>query len=69
MRHEMYNSDTSKRIRRSLRNRFENGGVLGVQVFGIIKPLGAKKDSELSKDPEAQPIYDEMFRQLENGAS
>ena len=69
MRHEMYNSDTSKRIRRSLRNRFENGGVLGVQVFGIIKPLGAKKDSELSKDPEAQPIYDEMFRLLENGAS
>lgn len=43
MRHEMYNSDTSKRIRRSLRNRFENGGVLGVQVFGIIKPLGAKR--------------------------
>jgi len=69
MRHEMYNADTAKRIRRSLRNRFENGGVLGVQVFGIIKPLGAKKDSELSKDPEAQPIYDEMFRLLENGAS
>ena len=69
MRHEMYNADTSKRIRRSLRNRFENGGVLGVQVFGIIKPLGAIKDSELSKDPDAQPIYDEMFRLLENGAS
>ncbi len=69
MRHEMYNADTAKRIRRSLRNRFENGGVLGVQVFGIIKPLGANKDSELSKDPDAQPIYDEMFRLLENGAS
>lgn len=69
IRHEMYNADTSKRIRRSLRNRFENGGVLGVQVFGIIKPLGAKKDSELSKDPDAQPIYDEMFRLLGNGAS
>ena len=69
MRHEMYNADTAKRIRRSLRNRFENGGVLGVQVFGIIKPLGANKDSELSKNPKAQPIYDEMFRLLENGAS
>ena len=69
MRHEMYNADTAKRIRRSLRNRFEHGGVLGVQVFGIIKPLGANKDSELSKDPDAQPIYDEMFRLLENGAS
>ena len=69
MRHEMYNADTAKRIRRSLRNRFEHGGVLGVQVFGIIKPLGANKDSELSKNPKAQPIYDEMFRLLENGAS
>jgi len=69
MRHEMYNADTSKRIRRSLRNRFENGGVLGVQVFGIIKPPGSKKDSELKKDPDAQPIYDEMFRLLENDAS
>jgi site-specific DNA recombinase len=69
MRHEMYNADTAKRIRRSLRNRFEHGGVLGVQVFGIIKPLGANKDSELSKNPNAQPIYDEMFRLLENGAS
>jgi len=69
MRHEMYNADTSKRIRRTLRNRFEEGGVLGVQVFGIIKPLGASKDSQLSKNPSAQPIYDEMFRLLENGAS
>lgn len=31
--------------------------------------LWEQKDSELSKDPEAQPIYDEMFRLLENGAS
>ena len=69
MRHEMYNADTAKRIRRTLRNRFEEGGILGVQVFGIIKPLGAKEDSALSKDPDAQPIYDEMFRLLENGAS
>ena len=69
MRHEMYNADTAKRIRRTLRNRFEEGGILGVQVFGIIKPLGAKEDSKLSKDPDAQLIYDEMFRLLENGAS
>ena len=69
MRHEMYNSDTGRRIRRSLRNRFINGGVLSTPVFGIIKPTGAKNDSELLKDPEAQPIYDEMFRLLENGAS
>jgi DNA invertase Pin-like site-specific DNA recombinase len=69
MRHEMYNSDTSKRIRRTLRNRFKEGEILGVQVFGIIKPLGATKDSELSKDPDAQLIYNEMFRLLENGAS
>lgn len=69
MRHEMYNSDTGRRIRRSLRNRFINGGVLSTPVFGIIKPTGAKNDSELSKDPDAQPIFDEMFRLLECGAS
>jgi DNA invertase Pin-like site-specific DNA recombinase len=69
MRHEMYNADTGKRIRRSLRNRFTQGGIIQCMVFGIIKPPGCKSDSELQKDPAAQPIYDEMFRRLEDGAS
>jgi DNA invertase Pin-like site-specific DNA recombinase len=69
MRHEMYNADTSKRIRRSLRNRFEQGGVVQTTVFGYVKPAGAKNDSQLQKDPAAQPIYDTMFQKLEDGAS
>jgi DNA invertase Pin-like site-specific DNA recombinase len=69
MRHELYNADTAKRIRRSLRNRFLQGGVVQTTVFGFIKPPGAKTDAELQKDPAAQPIYDEMFRRLEEGAN
>jgi site-specific DNA recombinase len=69
MRHEMYNADTAKRIRRSLRNRFVQGGVVQAVVYGYIKPPGAKTDAELRKDPDAEPIYDEIFRKLEDGAS
>ena len=69
MRHELYNADTAKRIRRSLRNRFHMGGVVQSVVFGYIKPPGTKSDAEIQKDPAAEPIYAEMFRQLEDGAS
>jgi DNA invertase Pin-like site-specific DNA recombinase len=69
MRHEMYNADTAKRIRRSLRNRFTQGGVFQCNIYGLIKPAGAKSDSEVIKDPVAEPVYDEWFLRLENGAS
>ncbi|MHB1426455.1 MAG: recombinase family protein [Gemmataceae bacterium] len=69
MRHELYNADTAKRIRRSLRNRFQMGGVIQSVVFGYNKPPGTKTDAELQKDPAAEPIYAEMFRKLEDGAS
>jgi DNA invertase Pin-like site-specific DNA recombinase len=69
MRHELYNADTAKRIRRSLRNRFQQGGVIQTVVYGYIKPPGAKTDTELRKDQAAEPIYAEMFRKLEGGAS
>jgi DNA invertase Pin-like site-specific DNA recombinase len=68
MRHEMYNEDTSKRIRRSQRNRFQQGGVVQTVVFGYLKPPGAKTDGELQKDPAAEPVYAEIFRRLEGGA-
>jgi hypothetical protein len=64
---EQYNRDTSKRIKRSLRNRFAQGGIVQTVVFGYVKPPGAKSDSDLRKDPDAEPIYDEWFRRLENG--
>jgi DNA invertase Pin-like site-specific DNA recombinase len=69
MRHEMYNADTSKRIRRSLRNRFQQGGVVQTTVYGYVKPPGAKTDGELHKDPAAQAVFDEVFRRLEDGAA
>ena len=69
MRHEAYNADTSRRIRRSLRNRFSQGGVLRVSIYGYIKPPGATTDAELQKDPAAEPIYAKIVRMLEDGAS
>lgn len=68
MRHEMYNVDTSKRIRRSQRNIFDQGGLVQTVVFGYVKPAGTKTDADLRKDPAAEPVYEEMFRLLEGGA-
>src|SRR5690606_24229117 len=67
MRHETYNKDTSKRIRRSLRNRFSQGGVVQCLPYGYIKPHAKATDAECYKDPDAEPIYQEWFRRLEEG--
>ncbi len=69
MKHESGNTDTARRIRRSLRNRFEQGGVVQTFQYGYIKLPGAKSDDDVQKDPAAGPVYDEWFRRLENGAS
>ena len=69
MRHEMYNADTSKRIRRSLRNRFQQDGVVQQIVFGYIKNLERLQKKISSKDPAAELIYEDWFRRLENGVS
>lgn len=69
MRHEMYNADTSKRIRRTLRNRFKDGGIVQFVVYGYFKPAEAKTDAEIQKVSEAEAIYKEWFRRLEHGAS
>ena len=69
MRHESYNRDTSARIKRSQRNRFDQGGMCQFRIYGYLQPPGAKHESEIRKDPSAQPIYEEMFRKLETGAS
>ena len=69
IRHEFYNDDTAKRIRRSLRSRFQNGNILGTLPYGILRPEGVENDADLVKDPAAQEIYDEIFRLLENGGS
>ena len=69
MRHEMYNADTRKRIRRTLRNRFSQGGAFQCEIYGYVKPRGAKSDQDVSKDPAAESIYDKWFSSLEDGAS
>ncbi|MFO0811645.1 MAG: recombinase family protein [Gemmatales bacterium] len=69
MKHEMSNMDTSNRIRRSLRNRFSQGGIVQYQSFGHIKPPGAKHDSELRLDQALVPIVKEVFCRIEAGAS
>ncbi|HUQ69010.1 MAG TPA: recombinase family protein, partial [Planctomycetaceae bacterium] len=56
MRHERYNKDTAKRIRRTHRNRFIQGGTLPKRIFGYTLPPGAKTDDQLQKDPDAEPI-------------
>lgn len=69
MRHEMYNADTSQRIRRSLRGRFERGGVVQTLIYGYVKPRPGCSDAEVQKDPAAEPIITEVVRLLEGGAS
>lgn len=65
MRHESYNADTAKRIRRTLRNRFMQGGVLMTHIFCYEKPVGAKSDGELRKIDEMAPVIDGIFSRLE----
>ena len=68
MRHELYNSDTSKRIRRTQRNRFLAGGIVQFVIAGHIKPEGAKTDADLRKDPAFEAIYDKVFQMFEDEA-
>jgi site-specific DNA recombinase len=67
-RHELYNKDTSARIKRTLRHRFGQGGVFQCTIFGYTKSDDARTDADVTKDPTAAPIYDEWFRWLEEGA-
>ena len=69
MKHEQSNKDTSQRIKRTLNNRFQQGGVVQCNSYGYIKPVGTKSDAELQKDPAAQSVFEEWFRRLDEGAS
>jgi DNA invertase Pin-like site-specific DNA recombinase len=64
MRHETYNKDTSTRIRRSLRNRFTQGGVVQCMPYGYIKPHPKATDAECYKDPDAERVYREWFHRV-----
>jgi hypothetical protein len=67
--HERSNRDSSHRVKRTLNNRFDNGGCVQTVPFGYIKPQGSSQDSDLRKDPAAENFVLEMFRRLEDGAN
>jgi len=69
MRHESYNRDTSRRIRRTKRNRFQNGGIWQCPIYGYIKPIGSTSINDIRKDPESEPVVERIFTMLEGGAS
>ncbi len=69
MRHESYNKDNSRRIQRSLRNRFTNGQMVHTLPAGYIKPRKKATEAECHKDPSAEPIFDEMFNRLRGRAN
>ncbi|QDU73737.1 hypothetical protein Pan97_07360 [Bremerella volcania] len=69
MHHEFSNADTGKRIRRTLRSRHMQGLVVQCLPYGYIKPHPGASDQEVTKDPAAEPIIEEIFSRLENGVS
>jgi len=63
--HVGHNRHTSKRIKKKLMNRFNKfGGAAAFEIFGYIKPLGAKTYDDWQKDPAAIEIYEEWKRRL-----
>ncbi|TWU09751.1 recombinase family protein [Allorhodopirellula heiligendammensis] len=67
--HERHNQDTSDRIKRTFRNRFSEGSILVVLPYGYVRAEGAKTDNDLSKDPDAEKVYNRWFEMLDDGAS
>lgn len=66
--HERSNRDTSDRIKRTHRSRFDQGGCAAFPIYGYIKPPGAKSDLDWLKDPKADAVYQRMFEMLDEGA-
>jgi hypothetical protein len=63
--HVGHNAHTSKRLKHKLMNRFlKFGGATRVEIFGYLKPPGARTYDDWQKDPGATPIYQEWFRRL-----
>src|SRR5207249_3826647 len=63
--HVGHNAHTSKRLKQKLMNRFKKfGGATPREVYGYIKPPGAKTYADWLKDPAAPPFMLEGFRRL-----
>jgi hypothetical protein len=60
-----YNAHTSRRLKHKLMNRFKKyGGATAREIYGYLKPPGAKTYDDWQKYPNATPIYQEWFRRL-----
>jgi site-specific DNA recombinase len=63
--HVGHNAHTSKRLKQKLMNRFRKfGGATPREIYGYVKPEGAKTFDEWQKDPAATPIIQEGLRRL-----
>ncbi len=67
--HESGNTDTSSRIRRTLRNRFTQGAVVQTLQYGYRKTAGSSADADVETLVDAQRVYERIFTLLEQGAS
>ena len=64
--HERSNRDTSDRIKRSHRSRFQQGGTASLPIFGYRKKPDAKTDGDWERVPEAKEVYREWFDRLDH---
>jgi hypothetical protein len=63
--HVSHNAHTSKRLKKKLMIRFRSyGGATACEIFGYIKPPGAKTYDDWQRNPDATPIFLEWFRRL-----
>jgi len=63
--HVGHNAHTSKRLKMKLLNRFVKfGGATAREIYGYVKPEGAKTYDDWQKDPTAIPIYEEWKLRL-----
>ncbi len=69
MHHERANRDTSKRIKRSRRNRCTLGESEALPIYGYVVPEEANSDRDWRKDPSAQTVYERWFQMLDDGAT
>jgi hypothetical protein len=68
--HVGHNAHTSRRLKHKQMNRFKkHGGATPREIFGYVKPSGAKTFDDWKMDDNATPIYKEWFRMLREGQS
>ena len=69
LKNKAFCKDTARRIRRTLRNRFSNGGIVMCLQYGYIKANPGASDEEVQKDPKAVEVYEKWISMLEDGAT